>query len=385
MDLAAVVEATPGVITRSFSGRVSAAQTPAAVIPPESQAVLREYSLERLTAYGVDYADAVELRGRVIAGEDWQAVATELASVCLAPPEASAAPANSPTHANQLYRASALLRMSQMMMLTDDDQRREIFARAADLYRLAATQTGDREHVIVDTEQGSLAGWLYPSPSGNAAGCAVVIGGLEGWAMDFGALGREIARRNVDTLVLDGPGQGETRMAHRHYLTTSWVRSYQGVFDWLATRTGGAPMAFVGNSLGGAKALRLASLDSRIVACCDNGGPKAMGRPPAGVSYPDKIMAFCGEATHDEVAEVLSTISPMAPGASVTCPLLIVHGALDGLVSTGDARSLFAWSNSTDKQMIIYSDGDHCVYNHSVDKHNLIADWVFDRLNGRNI
>ena len=380
MGLAASLTTTPNVFVHSFSGRSPAARRPEGPSSPEAQAALQQFSLERLMAYGVDYADAVELRGRVNAGEAWQAVATELAGIGLTPPEAAAAAASSPTQANRLYRASALLRMSQVMMLADDDQRREIFARAADLHRLAATQSGDREQIIVETEQGPLVGWLFPSQRGPSVGGAVVIGGLEAWAMDFADMGLELARRGIETIVVDGPGQGESRLAHRHYLTRSWVRSYQGVFDYLATRTGGAPMAVVGNSLGGAMALRLASQDPRIIACCDNGGPRAIGRPPANVSYPGKILAFCGEVTQDEAAEIIPTLSPMAPDASVSCPLLIVHGAMDHLVSTDDARSLFDWAKSTDKQMVIYSDGDHCVYNHANDKHNLISDWVLDRI-----
>jgi alpha-beta hydrolase superfamily lysophospholipase len=380
MGLAADRTMTPDVIIHPFSGRSAAAQAPGAAGSSEDQAALQQFSLERLMAYGVHDADAVEFRGRVIAGEAWRAVATDLAADCLAPPEASAAPASPATKANRLYRASALLRMSQIVMLADNDERREIFARAADLYRQGAAITGDREKITVETEGGPLVGWLYPSQRGTAAGCAVVIGGLEAWAMDFGDLGLELARRGLETLVADGPGQGESRLAHGHYLTKSWVRSYQGVFDYLVRRTGGAPLGVVGNSLGGAIALRLASQDARIVACCDNGGPRAIGRPPANASYPPKIAAFCGEATQEEAAQILPTLSPTAPDSSVSCPLLIVHGALDHLVSTDDTRAVFDWAKSADKQMVIYSDGDHCVYNHSDDKHNLISDWVMDRL-----
>jgi esterase/lipase len=384
MGLAGDRTMTPDVIIHPFSGRSAPTQAPGAASSPEDQAALQQFSLERLMAYGVHDADAVELRGRVTAGEAWRAVATDLAAVCLAPPEASTAPASPATQANRLYRASALLRMSQIIMLSDNDERCEIFSRAADLYRQGAAITGDREKIIVETQGGPLVGWLYPSQRGTPAGCAVVIGGLEAWAMDFGELGLELARRGLETLVVDGPGHGESRLAHRHYLTKAWVRSYQGVFDYLVGRAGGAPLAVVGNSLGGAMALRLASQDARIVACCDNGGPRAIGRPPANVSYPPKIMAFCGEATQEEAAQILPTLSPTAPDAAVSCPLLIVHGALDHLVSTDDARSLFDWAKSADKQMVIYSDGDHCIYNHSDDKHNLISDWVLDRLSAGN-
>ena len=370
----------PDVVIRPFSGRSAGARRPGATGSTEDQAALQQFSLERLTAYGVHDADAVELRGRVAAGESWQAVATALASDCLAPPEAAVSPASAATEANRCYRASALLRMSQILMSADDDERREIFSRAADLYEHAAAKTGDREKIVVETEGGPLVGWLYPSQGVKAAGCAVVIGGLEAWAMDFGDLGLELARRGVEALVVDGPGQGESRLMHRHYLTRSWVRSYQGVFDYLARRTGGAPLGLVGNSLGGATALRLATQDDRILACCDNGGPRAIGRPPANVSYPAKIAAFCGDVTREDAVEILPTLSPAASDESVSCPLLIVHGALDPLVSTEDARGLFDWAKSKDKQMVIYSDGDHCVYNHSNDKHNLISDWLSDRL-----
>ncbi|HEY1562435.1 MAG TPA: alpha/beta fold hydrolase [Caulobacteraceae bacterium] len=380
MGMAADRPMSPDVIIHTFSGRSAAAQAPAAASSSADQAALQQFSLERLTAYGLHYADAVELRGRVTAGEAWQAVATDLAADCLAPAEVAVAPASPATQANRLYRASALLRMSQIMMLGDDDERREIFSRAADLHGQGAAITNDREKIVIESENGLLAGWLYPSQSGATAGCAVVIGGLEAWAMDFSDQGLALARRGIETLVVDGPGQGESRLAHRHYLTKSWVRSYQGAFDDLAARTGGAPMAVVGNSLGGAMALRLTSLDDRVLACCDNGGPKAIGRPPANVSYPPKIMGLCGEATQAEAAEILPTLSPMASDTSIRCPLLIVHGALDHLVSREDARSLFDWARSTDKKMIVYSDGDHCVYNHSDDKHNLISDWVLERL-----
>jgi hypothetical protein len=49
-------------------------------------------------------------------------------------------------------------------------------------------------------------------------------------------------------------------------------------------------------------------------------------------------------------------------------------------VSTEDAQGVFEWAESADKQMVIFSDGDHCVYNHADDKHNLISDWISNRL-----
>src|SRR5258708_16735750 len=143
MSLAADRPTSPDVIIHTFSGRSAAARAPAASSPADG-AALQQFSLERLTAYGLHYADAVELRGRVTAGEAWQAAATDLAADCLAPPEAAVAPASPATQANRLYRASALMRMSQIMMLGDNDERREIFARAASLHGQGPAISGDR-------------------------------------------------------------------------------------------------------------------------------------------------------------------------------------------------------------------------------------------------
>ena len=368
-----------GVLTRRFSGRTSA-PLPPDELTPEAQAALRQFSYERLLAYGVSHADAVELRGRVLAGEAWQHVSVELAKTCLSPAEADASRQSLATLANRLYRASALLRMSQMMMLRDNSERRSIVIEAADLYAQAARITRDRRKLILTTDQGDLSGWLYPVQGSDRVGCAVVIGGIEGWAMDFESMGLALAARGVETLLLDGPGQGESRLVQHHFLTRSWHRSYAAVLDYLIEQTHGAPLAMVGNSMGGSVALHLAATHPQIAVCCDNGGPREPVRSRANNSFFTKMAAHCGDVDFDTAADIWRTVDPVPPGAPVTCPLLIVHGGLDPLVSTDEARSLFDSAASSDKQMVVYSDGDHCVYNHQEDKHNLIGDWVCSRL-----
>jgi alpha-beta hydrolase superfamily lysophospholipase len=79
-------------------------------------------------------------------------------------------------------------------------------------------------------------------------------------------------------------------------------------------------------------------------------------------------------------ASIWRTINPVDPAAPIHCPLLVVQGGLDPLVSNEDAQQVFDWAASADKEMVIFSDGDHCVYNHADDKHNLIGDWVAARL-----
>src|SRR5258708_29651491 len=113
-----------------------------------------------------------------------------------------------------LRRALAPLRMSQMMMLTNAPERRQIFARAGTIYGEAAKLRSDRQRVLVETDSRPLVGWLIPAPGGGA-GSAIVIGGVEGWGMGFDSLCATPAGRRIDPLAMYGPAQGESRFCHK--------------------------------------------------------------------------------------------------------------------------------------------------------------------------
>ncbi|MFD7323318.1 alpha/beta hydrolase [Streptomyces sp. NPDC059875] len=377
-----VAEGRALVVTRDFIGSRAETEETTSKLSVESQAALRQFSLARTTGYGVDYADAVELRARVIEGQDWRSAATELADVCLRRVHGAPGAAGRATQIAYLRRASALLRMSQMMMLSDSTERRAIFARAAELYAQAGELSADRERVTIETDHGPLVGWLTPA-SGTAIGSAIVIGGVEGWAMDFDSLGEALAARGVDALLLDGPGQGETRLAHGHYLTAQWRNAYRRAVDFLDERSPGAPIGFIGNSMGGSFAMAVAAQDVRIRACVDNGGIHAPWLvPPTMGTFFSKMVAACGTEDAERAVDVWKTVTPLAEGPNAGYPLLVVQGGEDPMVSMDLAQLLLQGVPTDDKQMVVFSDGNHCVYNHKHDRDTLIADWTRARLCG---
>ncbi|WP_327180726.1 alpha/beta hydrolase [Streptomyces sp. NBC_01334] len=370
------------VVNLTFVGSRAETEEAMSRLPVESQAALRQFSLARMTGYGVDHADAVELRARVVEGQDWRSAATELADTCSRRVEDAKGPGGRATRIAYLRRASALLRMSQMMMLSDTAERRSIFARAAQLYARAAGPSGDRERVTIDTDCGPLAGWLVLA-DGTAVGSAVVIGGVEGWAMDFDSVGEALAARGVDALLLDGPGQGETRLTHEHYLTGRWRDAYGRAVGFLDERSPGRPIGFVGNSMGGSVAMAVAAQDTRIRACVDNGGIHAPWLvPPTMGTFFSKMVAACGTEDAARAVDVWKTVTPLADGPNAGYPLLVVQGGEDPMVSMDLARILLRGAPTDDKRMVVFSDGNHCVYNHKHDRDALIADWTAARLSG---
>lgn len=371
----------PSIETRSFVGRQAETEDALAGVSLESQAALRQFSLERQVGYGMDYSDAVELRARVLKGEPWQSAATALAETCLSAAGRAPDSAGSPTRVACLRRAAALLRMSQALMLADTEERRDIFARAARLYAQAAEIAGNCEPVIIETGGKPLKGWLH---TGQAAAVAsvIVIGGVEGWAMDFDSQGQAFAARGIDALLLDGPGQGESRFAHHHYLSPDWRDAYRCAIDHLDRRSPGRPIGIVGHSMGGSFVMAVAVDDRRIRACCNNGGPFAPWLVPQGTTFFSKMIAFCGVQSAEEAVQLWKTVTPGAKGPNAGYPLLMVQGGEDPLVTNPLAKILYDQAPTTDKRMVIFSDGDHCIYRHRQDRDILITDWMRERLAG---
>jgi alpha-beta hydrolase superfamily lysophospholipase len=357
----------------------SVGRAPATPLSDESEAALRQLTLQRLRGYSVEYGDAGELRKLVELGLPWREAATAVADHHLARLNEQGRPLSPQSRRDLLIRISALLRMSQMMMLSDSDERRDIYRHSARLFLEAFTVDPNCERVSVDVGDKPMVGW-HVGCGKAAAPSVLIIGGIEGWAMDLLSLGEALQRRGINALLLDGPGQGETRFDHRHFLDGTWLVAYSAAITFLIERASGAPVGVLGNSVGGGLAMKLAAFDPRVAACCDNGGLRNPLVHRERKGFFPKVVAFCGDVSADDAERIWRTVEITPDSLGMTCPLLIVHGGLDPMVSVEDVTDFLGWATSPDKQLRIFADGDHCIYNHPADKHDLIGDWFLDRL-----
>lgn len=359
----------PVITRREFRRRPAPEPVGIETLSGEAQAALRQFSVDRLTAYGLACEDAAELLDRVAQGEAWQAAACQMAAGLPAPSEGYA-PA---TVADQLFRKAALLRAAQFMMIEDTDQRRELFAQAAELYASASALAKDRiRFECAGADGATLVGWRFPTPAPTAV--AVVWGGIEGWAMDFAAMGSEFARRGIEAYLIDGPGQGETRLANGLYFDEDWQSHWRAAIDHVSQSTGNLPLFIVGNSMGGCLVMNYAPGDPRIRGVVSNGGP--LRPPPLTGDLPSKLrkfVVFCGEADAPTIWGALDSGRALEGSEQ---PLLILHGGADPLVTEAEVLEIAERAGSQDVQVAILSNGDHCLYNHAADKHDLVAEWI---------
>jgi alpha-beta hydrolase superfamily lysophospholipase len=174
--------------------------------------------------------------------------------------------------------------------------------------------------------------------------------------------------------LIPGRGLGEPRLAHGLYFDPDWQAHWRAVVDQVEAETRGLPLAMVGNSMGGCMVMNYAPHDPRIRAVCSNGGP--LRPPPLMGDLPSKLrkfVVFCGEADAGAVWGALDSGREMARSAQ---PLLILQGGADPLVTEAEVREIAARAGADDVRVVVYSDGDHCIYNHPTDKHDLIAEWI---------
>ena len=358
---------------------------PAAVTESERAhlaALRRALPIQRLTGNGMDYADAQALHALAETGVTWTVAAETIGNGALVRARTAADNRHGATARSAFRHASSCFRFAQSALDADDDEKRRLYARALESFAAAANFDDTPVlRVAIPWRNGSLCGWLM-LPRGDAPPPVVIIfGGADGWKEEYHAGACYLIDRGVAALLLDAPGQGETRLFHRVHLTEPPDAALSAAVSYLHERCDVSDgIGIWGNSLGGTFAARAASHDRRIGACCVNSG-SAM--PNAGFArFPrlrEKRFAMVGrrdDVFADAVFDALAL-----PQNRIACPLLQLHGVPDQLFTVSEARPIYDAAPSPEKSLVLWEDGDHCIYNHSHEKHCLIADWFQRRLN----
>ncbi len=209
------------------------------------------------------------------------------------------------------------------------------------------------------------------------------MGGFDGWREEYHVGATYLVARGMAVLLVDGPGQGETRVLQGLHMTSDAAEAFSVMVDHLYADGRFADRVGIwGNSMGGFLSALVASTDNRIAACCVNGGTVR----PAEIldryhRFITKIQALLGIEDPDKARAVMDTfVLTDEQLSNLTCPLHVMHGTPDQVFLIENARALYDGAAAADKTWSEFPDGDHCIYNHSHDKHTRIADWFRDRL-----
>ncbi len=338
--------------------------------------------LSRLIGSGMNYADALTLHASAKAGIRWDDCGEWLGERNLR----LAGSASSPTSARTWYRfASACFRAAQSAIPTDSSRKRDLFLRMVSSFGAAGSldQPATEKHEIA-WGTGKLCGWLMrPKAVKAPPPVVVVMGGFDGWREEYHPGGEALVERGIAAFLVDGPGQGETRLQHGVFLDTAFPDAFAAIASYLRNECGlGHKVGIWGNSLGGFLAAKTVALHGDVFdALCVNGGTiRPLELPERYPRFFAKVEALLGTTDRKVVMETMTELDLVDDVSAIRCPILQLHSVPDQVFLLENARLIHDLCSSQDRQLLIWDDGDHCIYNHSEEKNALVSDWFASRL-----
>lgn len=256
------------------------------------------------------------------------------------------------------------------------------------------------ERVEVPYEGTTLPAWFFRGQGVTRnAPTVVLFNGLDG-SKEVTVLygGVELAARGINTLAIDGPGQGEAlrlqNIVSRHDFEVAGTAAY----EYVAGRAEVDPkrVAVAGVSMGGYLAPRACAFEPRYAACVAWGGHydyheawvrrrKELESGGTRVSAPHfHLMWVLGVPDMDAAMAKLKDYTLAGVADRITCPFLVVHGEHDSIVPAAYAQKLYDAVGSRNKTIRIFTaeegGAEHCQGDNRILGANFVADWVADNL-----
>lgn len=256
------------------------------------------------------------------------------------------------------------------------------------------------ERVQVPYEGTTLPAWFMRGRGSGEKGPTVVFfNGLDG-SKEVGILygGIELAARGINTLAIDGPGQGETLRLQNIPSRHDWEVPARAAYEYVASRSDvdAKRVAVMGISMGGYLAPRAAAMEPRFAACVAWGGHfdyheawvrrrREMESGGTRVSAPHfHLLWVLGVPDMDAAMEKLKGYTLAGVAEKISCPFLVVHGEHDSIVPVDYARRLYEAVGSRNKKLKIFTaeegGAEHCQGDNRVLGANYVADWLADNL-----
>lgn len=332
------------------------------------------FPIVRLLDNGLDYDNAWQLHARVSQGGEWDAAGEALGDVNLSRAHKALAAGHAASARDAFRQASMCFRFAHAGFNTDTERKRALYRRLIDAFAESAKlDAPPTQRIPVPWRGGTIHGWLMQPQAVNAP-VVLIFGGADAWRETYWISARYLVERGLAAFLVDLPGQGEARVLDKVYTTADSHLALSAMADAFPGRR----LAIWGNSMGGYFAVRAAAVDPRFLACCVNGGSpypvELLQRFPA---FIEKLCAMAGTT---DASVALAVFQALVLREDVRCPLLVLHGMRDRIFLHSSAQALLDRGVSADKQLLVWEDGDHCLYNRAHEKHCLVADWFRERL-----
>jgi len=358
--------------------------------------------LKGMAPYGTVAMDEMERvcdRLRVRQGDldawrdEWGAMGEALERIA----DKAAAEGRDQTAGNYYLRAGTYLYNAERFILPGEEKR-EWGRRAYRCYHAGIRlRHPEIEFVEVPYEGVSLPG-LFVRARGveGPAPTVVIVNGMDNCKeMSIFFAGMEFARRGINALALDGPGQGESLRLRGIHSRYDYEVAGAAAYDFLAARPDVDPkrIAIMGYSFGGYYSSRIAACEPRYaagiafsalhwdLAAFQTRIKEKTSSDPKGIAQSNfQFRWVVGVETLDEAIEVAKRFSLKDVAKDITCPFLVTHGANDRVVPVENAQKLYDAIGSKRKLLKIFTAEDGGSQHAHVDNRQVGADFAADWL-----
>src|SRR5439155_1309857 len=217
--------------------------------------------------------------------------------------------------------------------------------------------------------------------------------------------GLEFARRGMNTLAIDGPGQGEALRLRRIHARHDYEVPGTAAYEFVARRpdVDAKRVIIMGYSFGGYYAPRVAAFERRYAACVCLGAlhwdlhawqskikEQLKADPKKSAQSNFQFRWILGLDDSDTALERAKEFSLAGVADKITCPVLVTHGANDRVVPVDAAHRLYAALTTKKKTLKIFTaeegGAEHCqVDNRPPDVYTLLGGNVGPLAIGRGL
>src|SRR5712671_1082272 len=292
------------------------------------------------------------------------------------------------------YMRAANYYYSAERFIPPGDEKMAMYHKALRCWRAALDRLHPEiERVEVPYEGQSLPAYFLPAPGPGRKRTVVLFDGMDN-AKEMSVIfaGLDFAKRGINTLAIDGPGQSEPLRLRN--IPTRYDYEAAGIpaYDYVASRPDVDPkrVAVMGYSFGGYHAPRICAFDKRYAACVCFGAMHwnlydfVAGHAPtdprktSGSTFQFRwVVGAPDNATALEWAKKF-TLEGVAD--KVECPILILHGENDRVVPLSEAKKLYERVGSRNKTLKIFTEAEGGAEHCQVDNRQLGVDFIGDWL-----
>jgi 2,6-dihydroxypseudooxynicotine hydrolase len=237
------------------------------------------------------------------------------------------------------------------------------------------------ERLDIPFEGHAIPGHLRRPRDGHGSPLVLLVPGLDSSKEELFAIEEEFLRRGLATLTIDGPGQSENSV---HFpIRVNWESVITPLIDDLERRDLGVDLnriGLMGISMGAIYGPRAAAFEKRLRAVVGLSGPYNLGECWDAINPLTKggYIFYTKSADEPEARRKAYGLNLEGVLGNVTQPLLVIHGARDGLFPPAQAERIAR--EAPNATLVMYPDGNLVCNNIAYKYRPLMADWLKERL-----